>query len=172
MPVRRRKDRSGLKASIRFYVENVGDVRRSGRHYFDVFLWRSRKAMAGGIPPDDYDDGAKAYVCHEDWRLNFSDGRDGEYVDRPRVCEVHFYAGGWDHEVVAHELSHVMFGVLRKSDYGASLGPKTKAVIGQDDDAEEVICYRFGRWYREVYEWLWTVDPSSRWKRVKAGRRG
>jgi len=151
MPIRRVKDLSGLVAQAKMHSQ--------GGHYWHVYLWRDREAfMAGTIGNDEKTDG-----CHCS-RPILVDPESGEMLPDPKMGEVHFIARTWDMEVVAHELQHAMLHRLR------ALCPSYKAILERDEiEAEEVICYEFGRWFHGIYKWLWEVDPSPGWKRTEWG---
>lgn len=150
MPIRRVKDPSGLVAQAR--------MRSSRRpHYWHVFLWRDKAAFIAGT--HGMEDGL-ASGCHCPCPT-LVDPESGELLPAPKVGEVHFIAGKWDMEVVAHELQHAILHRLRV------LCPSPQSILVRDEiEAEEEVCYEFGRWFAHIYRWLWDVDPSPRWQRT------
>jgi len=152
MPIRRIKDFSGLVSR---------SILRSSRrpHYWHVFLWRDKEALIAGTK--DMEDG-KAIGCHCP-SSTIMDVESGELYPSPKRGEVHFIVGRWNEEIVAHELQHAILHRLR------TMLPSYKEILGQDDiNAEEEICYEFGRWFASTWKWLWENDPSSKWKRVES----
>lgn len=92
------------------------------------------------------------------------DPESGELLPSPKMGEIHFIAGQWDTEVVAHELQHAILHRLRV------LCPSYRAILERDEiEEEEEVCYEFGRWFSNLYRWLWDIDPSSKWRRVEWG---
>jgi len=151
MGVRRVKDLSGLVAQA---------VMRSSRrpHYWHVFLWRDKTAFIGGTK--GMEDG-KASGCHCPCPT-LMDPESGELLPSPKCGEIHFVAEDWNEEVVAHELQHAILHRLRV------LCPSYRAILERDEiEAEEEVCYEFGRWFAAIWKWLLQNDHPSKWKRVE-----
>jgi hypothetical protein len=75
--------------------------------------------------------------------------------------ELHFVAGSWTDEVVAHELLHALFEADRSEVGVGRLGDEEAPF-----EHEEEWCYRFGRWFAVVYKWLWSNDPTLEGRRA------
>jgi len=148
MPIRRVKDLSGLVAQA---------IMRSSRrpHYWHVFLWRDRAAMLMNTTQTD----EHTQACHCSCPI-LVDPESGDLLPGSKLGEVHFVTGDWDIEVVAHELQHALIQRLR------CLCPSPRSVV-DEIEAEEEVCYEFGRWFAHAYRWLWDVDPSPRWQCVE-----
>lgn len=162
MPIKRNKDRSLLKSRLRLRCSHVRDRRASGfddggrHHYYDVFLWSTAQAARDNVL--DAVDGAMGWHCCGSWRERVdSNGEDGDIIAPPKLGELHFVAGNWTEEIVSHELYHASIHLQR-------LWPTTaRCATNQDPmEAEELLCYRFGRMFSELYRWLWELDPGRR----------
>lgn len=70
----------------------------------------------------------------------------------PCIAELHFVAGCWDAEVVAHEVIHTWLHTLR------CLAPAVDDP--RDTDDEERLAYRYGVLFERVSSWLLSVDPA------------
>lgn len=147
MPIRQVKDFSGLVAR---------EIMRSRRrpHYWNIFLWKDKESFAANTTQTD----DKTICCHCCMPI-LVDPESGELLPGNKLGEVHFIAGKWDMEVVAHELQHAIIHRIR------CLCPSLRQIL-DDIEAEEEICYEFGKWMNNAYRWLWEHDPSSTWKRA------
>lgn len=150
MACKRSKDFSGLVAQA---------IMRSSQkpHYWHVYLWHDRDALiANTIGMDDKTDG-----CHCSVPI-LVDPESGEPLPGAKMGEIHFIARRWDMEVVAHELQHAIIHRLK------FLCPSYQSILDRDEiEAEEEVCYEFGRWFAHIYRWLWSIDPSPKWRRVE-----
>lgn len=159
-------------------------VRRSAR-FFAVYLWDSEGELTrqiglncgGASVPEQCNwrwsgPGRPGHLSELLWALAKALRLPKEWVwwrrwMPPRVGELHFVQGQWDEELVAHEVFHATVHVLR------SIGPRLEHVIGQRQGvgyvfglAEEDAAYLHGAMVRDVYRWLWEVDPSKKWLRA------
>lgn len=159
MTIRRIKDRTELIARKRVLLTHVYERRASGHddglrgHYVLAYLWRTVEAMHHNAP-----DSVGGHACHciNDW----TDEVDGQGAVvrrhvRPLVSELHFVVGRWSDEAIAHEVHHLAIHCQR-------LWPEPfeEAVAQEPHEAEELICYRFGRINCALKCWLWTKDPG------------
>lgn len=147
MPIRRVKDRSGLVSRRKLRA-------RTRRHYLFAYLWRDRESMRRGTG-EGCERTMAMHCC-----AKFSTHYEGEWERahlkvRPLLGELHFVAGEWTPEIVAHELAHSLLHRLRTG------GELLRAVMEQDPmEAEEAVCYEFGEWAAQVHAWLREVDPA------------
>ena len=129
------------------------------RQHFKVFLWATIDDLREAAPACDR---GSAIHCPTPSREVY---KDGEWMVRPRnlLARIHFAAGQWTEETVAHELVHALFEADR-----SGVGEKR---LGDLEDAsfshEEEWCYRYGRWFSTVYRWLWENDPGPRYRAIR-----
>lgn len=163
MPIRRRKDRSRLKAARRLLATHVYERRASGfdesarGHYYEVFLWLDIEAARAAVPPDAGRGGCAWHCIAPSWVHVDADGTEKAHIPK-KIGELHFVANIWNEAMVSHELQHAALNIQR-------LWPKVaEAAVAQEPmAAEELLCYRFGRMYDDLWRWLWDVDePASR----------
>lgn len=160
MPVKRYKDRTGLIARGSLLVSHVYERRSSGvggfpsRKYIALYLWSKPDQMRRAAALEN---GTRCVGCHcpTPVRIRIRENGDEE-LPRLMLGELHFAAGRWTDEVVAHELMHALFESQR-SDVGADFSPRDP---DQPFSHEEEWCYRFGRWFSSTYRWLWKHDPT------------
>lgn len=190
-----RKDMSAVLAKGRINV-------LATRHFFYVYLWRDRAAMN-----DAYVGVSTYGVVHEPGNCSAYVARMpyGEWPLRPRwlprwlyeilhrktLCrlfgvgtrhspklgEIHFYAGGWDEEVVSHECAHATITaayalgaspvLVFSCDGSLSEWFKTTQIYRESDGTavaslsdEELFCYCLGDIFRQTYRWLWENDEK------------
>lgn len=159
MPVKRLKDRRGLIARRSLLASHVYERRASGaggkpsRQYFALYLWENPEQLRRAADLE-----GRALGCHCPTPVRIQIEASGEETPVPRrlLGELHYVAGEWTDEVVAHELTHALFECHR-SDVGATV------LTGEGDQPfshEEEWCYRFGRWFAVVYKFLWKNDPT------------
>ena len=74
--------------------------------------------------------------------------------------ELHFVKDDWEQGIVAHELIHALVHRIRL------FHPDMECIVEQRKLSEEVIAYEYSNWFEKVYNWLWEVNLSKRWKRV------
>lgn len=135
-------------------------LKSAGRHYYDVFLWEDQKSFDENTNDNEPEEAAGCVNFAPTRLLISQDGSIHKKIPPKKMGEVHFIKGKWDMEIVAHELCHALIGRLR---HNATL--KLCDVIQQNDDAEEIICYEFGRWVDQTYRWLWENDPNGEWEK-------
>lgn len=155
----RRKDRTDLVATRRLLVSHVYERRGSGAGgepsplYIQLYLWRTLEAMRANSAA------STGLACHSPTPVRiavYADGSEAPAVRR-LMSEIHFAAGWWHEEVVSHELTHALLEAER-SDAG---GRGFSELVDSPFAFEEEWCYRFGRWYGDVFRWLWKWDPPS-----------
>jgi hypothetical protein len=171
MPCNNRKDLKNAAAITKLRIfpnfavptclseDYTTDLRHS--RFVTVYLWENREDMiaASMNPP-----GTRAACDHMPYR----ESPDGSVWISPKVGELHFVEGDWNLEIVAHEILHAIFGIIR------AIGPHPEAIFNQDKrsangseylmgSAEEDICYLHGQMVDDVYRWLWENNPSKKW---------
>jgi hypothetical protein len=178
-----RKDLSLSRAVAKFYPLKQ-------RYFYTAYLWETKEAMQAAVKGDD---AYTAITCHTPycetfkhttfgywlWKISFGllDFSESILTFTPKLGEIHFYAGGWNQEVVAHECLHASIGLARAHrinpefvfDGWMGLSEHFKDKYGEKDGIisdEELLCYMHGQLVTEVYKWLWKHDPSDKWKRV------
>lgn len=176
------------------------------RHFFSVYLWRDIDALNDAyVVSDGVSDYG---VVHEPGNCSAHVSRMpyGEWPLRPRwlprwlyeilhrktLCrvfgvgtrhppklgEIHFYAGGWDEEVVSHECAHAAITAANalgvspvlafRCDGSLSERFKTTQIYRESDGTavaslsdEELFCYCLGDIFRQTYRWLWKNDGKK-----------
>lgn len=154
---RYKKDRSRLTATKRLLVSHVYERRASGAGgspsplYIQLYFWDGFDSMRENSAA-----GPDCFACHSPTPVFIRIAKDGigTPVPRRKISEIHFVAGYWNEEIVAHELAHAM-NEARKS-----LG-ETLDVDADHPDKEERWCYRIGRWNRDVTHWLIENEPGE-----------
>ncbi len=137
MSYKKIKDFTNLIASCRMWANGR-------KHYWDVYLWKNKEAML--LNTKDLTPECGGAHCP---LPTLMDPESGELIPLPKAGEVHFINKDLSLEHVAHELSHAMIHRLK------ILCPSYKKIIEEDDmEAEEIICYEFGKWIYEIYIWL------------------
>ena len=177
-----RKDMTQCRAAAKFYPLEQ-------RHFYTVYLWETREAMLAAAD----EDGCEACVCHVPYMERFETTRFARIlgvltrwkVDLsksvlrffPKLGEIHFYAGGWDNEIVTHECLHASLGLARAYRLSPTFvfdgGGELSLHLADWDIAqvltdEEILCYLHGQLTDAVTKWLWKHDPSKKWARVAA----
>lgn len=165
MAIRHRKDRTHLVAEAR--VPSV-----TYPYYLRLYLWRNREGYNANANADSY-----AYFCSTGYVYDRVEDV-GRQVGRC-LGELHFCAGEWDEEAVAHEVQHaVLYRV-------AAVGPHWRRILNneafederQDGDdayalvsrANELVCEEAGRWVKAAYAFLWHHDPPASWAKKADG---
>lgn len=162
MPLRRRKNRTGLRATLRLPVCHIRDRKGSGyddgarRHYYRVYLWEDAESAQANI--DGAGTGACGWHCTAPtWIKIAPDGTETVRPPAPLLGELHFVAGRWNTEIAVHELQHAQLNLQRLWPHVAALAMEQEPM-----EAEEFLCYRFGRMFDVLYGWLWDQDPPAR----------
>lgn len=127
-------------------------------HAWQLFLWQSQDHLDTWRAVHDVDFDPKA---EEDAIGLHCPCLDYE-IDAPmqNIGTIHFVAGEWDNEVVAHELLHAVFHYIR-----GSFPDFPRILYCGIIEKEEDLCYQFGAWNYQVYRWLWKHDPGDKWVR-------
>lgn len=160
MPIRRIKDRRCLKASCR-----LNSYLRP--YYLNVYLWKNQKSLldntdARGLGEDGYVDIESTTLGCFCSTTYFKNPETKKIKVQPLLGEIHLISKEWTTEIVAHELQHAALHRMRV------LQPYAREVIKQvkskrwNGHAEEDICYDFGRWFEELYRWLWKKDAYGK----------
>lgn len=183
-----RKDESRLVAKARIAPMGL-------RHCVYAYLWADKDAMYAATG----EQGCDACAVHVPYisghaytwwqallRIATMGVVDlGEQVRKHPVKsgELHFIAGEWDEEIVANECLHLTVGItwayqLSPSHIFSGSGEVSPGVAsrcvaaGLPESAvsdNELFCYLHGDMVRQVYRWLWEVNPNSaKWARVAA----
>lgn len=172
-----RKDRSALIATLDLHVTDVEGVRyvnQSGAPYYvRAYLWETQEAMDRATGDETSPlglfvcTGVVEEVATQRWMPR-----------RPLMGELHFQRGRWTEEVVAHEVQHALSHRLRILPCGdgdppdVPFGTGWQQVMGavyednglavyRANGAEEEHCHQAGRWFAEVYRWLWANDAHG-----------
>lgn len=160
MPIRRVKNRRRLKASVRLrsYLRP---------YYLNIYLWKDGKSLVDNTDINGL--GEYGYTEIEDATLGcFCSNRYFKNPDtkklrvKPLLGEIHLISKEWTTEIVAHELQHAILHRMRV------LKPHAREVIKQarskywKGNSEEDICYDFGKWFDELYSWLWKNDSYGK----------
>lgn len=145
LAIKRIKDKTNLMGSWK--------VHSNKKHYYEVFLWADQKSFDENTMGNN--PGESSGCCnHAPTKLLLNeDNSVFKKIPPIKMGEVHFIKGKWDMEVVAHELCHAMIGRFR------NLPPKLCDIVMQNGDAEETLCYEFGKWVDITYRKLWKADP-------------
>ena len=128
----------------------VGTVSTREWHHFDIILWQSKEDFIEATEQR----GADACHCPAPVKVE----RDGTLNYPCCLGTIHFIAGKWDEEAVAHECAHAALQASR------ALGVNP---LNQDDmqGNEERFCYMLGAMTGAAYRWLWERDPNKKWKK-------
>jgi hypothetical protein len=152
LPIRHVKDTSRLIARVKIRA-------RGRRHYLFAYLWEDREAMLAAAGHGDRS--TQALHVPNSYSFDFDNINTWEGAHNsapPLLSEVHFVREDWTAEIVAHELCHALLHRLR------AVGPPTEILLSQTPmEAEEAVCYEFGEWFDQLYEWLWEVDSADGW---------
>ena len=117
------------------------------RHYYQVYIWKSREAMVLNTPPDvglDFTACCSPAGFNEVYEL-------GELVEvkaLPKLGELHFVFDGFGIEAVSHEIGHAFFHWLRiyHRDFDLMM----------EMEEEEPLCYLIGEmnkaFWKKYYE--------------------
>ena len=182
MPCKRNKDLSECKAR--------GKVAPLGlKHCVYLYLWETQDAMrAASAEPLDGDFGAfashepiwyrkfipagwKARLFHLSFGLIALENK--EVACSRKRGELHFLAGDWTTEDVAHECMHATIGLANAYHldpfkifdqmHGATLHlAELNVRPGANECDEEMLCYLHGELMAGVYKWLWSVDAYGK----------
>lgn len=152
MSIKYRKDEVKLLGKLK--------LRGLSKPYFlEVFLWVDKKALLDNT----YYHNRSAEACFDApaWFEYWTKGATS--ISR-KFGEVHFYKGGWNHEVVAHELIHALMFRMRV------LRPYFEQMRDgyEKDNAEEFLAYEYAAWFDKTFNWLWNLDPSEKWKKIES----
>lgn len=168
----------------RFKLDSHAPTYDGRRYYVHAHLWRSaeERDAATGTPPGRYlawHQPAPFYAVEPDrWAAEGIGQPTG-----PKLGDVHFTAGQWSEETVAHEAFHVSLWNLRV--LVRSGGPSVSDLIASSDDyavggnrplsafrhgsPEEEAAYAHGEFVRAVHSWLWRLDPDRAWTQTVVG---
>lgn len=145
----------GLIASEFFWYDE--------KYSFRVWLWKSQADLVrwaerygNDRKKKGYYDGAEG-LCNPA-RLNYDEC--GQHI-----AELHFVAGKWAVETVAHECLHGLLHFLRFQ--SESFARVFYQMYKNYMDWEEEICYPFGELVDQVYRWLWKKNPNPKWRKEK-----
>lgn len=136
-------------------------LRSSNRGYHtEALLWASQEDMirALSIYSETPKNVGAAFVgfSKEDKKAKW-----GKRLSSSLLGEFHFYMGGWDIEMVAHEVTHSAIHRMRVLDPdGEDVLDDKKTADGEP--LEEVIAYESGFWTSDIHRWLSTTDHSDR----------
>ena len=149
MAIKYKRDESRLVAKTKVPVEYC-----PGK-FFRVCLWADQRAMcAASAEPVNPDALPSAFCCHSSYVLRRTDAGYVETRAANLLGEMHFTAGKWDEEVVAHECFHATTNICKR----LLIRPEMHI------EEEEWAAYIHGRLVRETYRWLWRTDTSKkRW---------
>lgn len=143
--IKHRRDESHLVIKTKIFIEDY-----PGK-FFRVCLWDDQEAMCNASAEQCPRD-TQAFVCHSPYFHRQSKAGPLEALQPRLLGEMHFLAGKWTEEVVAHECFHATIGILNSLLIDPRLG------IGQ----EEMGPYIHGELFRDVYRWLWRVDDARK----------
>jgi len=149
MTIKRVKDYTHLYKSATMY----STLPCQGKYYIDMYLWGNRDALEANAAHCDKD--TKAAFCSMPYRVRINEDGSEDLKVKPKLGELHFVKDDWNMEIVAHELQHALAHRMRV------LEPFAQQVMDQDDShdyiksAEERFCREAGRWFDELYRWLW-----------------
>lgn len=182
MPCKRNKDLSMCKAR--------GKVNPLGlKYFFRVYLWETEEAMHTAST-EPLGEGCGAFCCHEQtwyqkyipagWKARLYHLSFGLIAleEKEEKCsrkrgELHFLAGKWTTEEVAHECLHASIGLAHAyhldsfkvfdqmhdaSPHLAEMDVRT----GANECDEEMFCYIHGELMASVYKWLGEVDAHGK----------
>lgn len=130
----------GLKDKRLFHI-----VGSKGKEYVWVFLWENYVALRQNAqtPKDEV---ARFHVV-----APFS------VVEEPGLHGVfHFLSGNWNTNVVAHNVGHFVFHLMR---IRASWTNVLKSEPGAN--TEEFYCQCLGQMTDDMVDWLWSIDQLS-----------
>ena len=160
MPIKRIKNRTRLKASIKLtsYLRP---------YYITVYLWKNQQSLVentdiGGLGESGYveiESTTLGCFCSKPYLVNLETRK---LTVKPLLGEVHLISKKWTTEIVAHELQHAILHRMRV------LSPYSREVMKQvkskywNGNAEEDIAYEFGGWFDELYSWLWKKDAYGK----------
>ncbi|QNK01684.1 hypothetical protein [Dyella telluris] len=85
----------------------------------------------------------------------------GKLPSSALLGEFHFYVGGWDIEIVSHEVTHSAIHRMRVLDPDGE-DVLDDGVAADGEPLEEVIAYESGFWTSDIHRWLSTTDPTER----------
>jgi len=146
MPYKRYKNTDKLIAKWK--------IRATCKQYYDVFLWEDQKSFDENTNDNEPEEAAGCVNYAPTMLLVSQDGTITKKCFPKKIGEVHFIKDKWNTEIVAHELCHALIGRFRMNK-----SPKLCDMVMQTDEAEEEICYEFGRWFDQVYRRLWKENP-------------
>jgi len=141
MPYKRIKDESNLIAKRKLMAGK--------KYYFHVFLWADQESFDANTL-DNSPKQSSGCVNLAPSIIEVSESGEREII-RPKLGEVHFIQDKWDLEIVAHELCHALIQRIRM------ISPSAVQIVEQEGNAEEDICYEFGRWIDQIYRLLWEI---------------
>lgn len=153
MPIKRKKNKAVIKASIKLKSHWKP-------HYISVYLWNdslsySKHQHGSSLNVIKKVDAELGCFCSNKY---FQDEQTKRLRVNPLLGEIHLMLKKWTTEIVAHELQHAILHRMRV------LPPFSREVMKQvkskiwNGHAEEDVCYDFGKWFEELYRWLWKVD--------------
>jgi len=178
MPTNHRKDLTQCKAKAKVLL--LGH-----KHFFSLYLWETQAAMVEQAQTGH--EGTQGCCCPQRefapiprrtwWRwmaLKLLPDKWAAKVMRfkyrvpPKAGELHFIAGEWDLELVAHECFHATVVAIRAygldsklicdGSMGASLGRWLDDPDRGKVPDEELAAYINGELVAEVWKWLGAVD--------------
>lgn len=81
----------------------------------------------------------------------------------PKLGEIHFASGAWTVDLVAHEVFHAVSHIMNYiGPAGDECVQRAQGPRFSTGNAQEDVAYVMGHMTRNIFDWLWEVDPSGR----------
>lgn len=119
--------------------------------YWNVYLFKDAHALYRNTRADD--DSDEYLGLHRPMPYSI-DCATGKPKPKPLIGEIHLIAGEWNLEIIAHELQHALFHLMR-----VTAGTDILHKDFDDMPAEEVFCYIYGQMLDGLHSQLWKINP-------------
>jgi hypothetical protein len=150
MSIKVKKDKTKLLAKTR--------LKAGEKNYFDVFIWKDHDSFNFNTLTTTNLQNTIGSTNLSPTIIEVTKNTERTII-RPKLGEIHFIKDNWNLNVVAHELCHALIHRIRQ------IPPKASKIINQSGNAEELICYEFGKWVEDIYRFMWKVNPPQRIKK-------